>query len=121
MANFNEVIKQFKRMCRYTNYSGLTTGCPLYQPGRGCNISHCRKLAFDDEKFAGVVMAWAAEHPELVYPTWWEWLENMGIVGKAKSEYSEVFDTISVGMRMFDPIPADIAQKLGIEPREDVC
>jgi hypothetical protein len=59
-------------------------------------------------------MQWAAEHPEPQYPTWWEWLENMGIVSKAKSECSKFFDTT----RMYDNIPADIAQKFGIEPKE---
>ena len=64
MAEFQEVIKQFKRMCRYTNRSRSLQDCPFYCKGHGCNISHCRMLAFDDKKFANVVMAWAQEQEE---------------------------------------------------------
>lgn len=109
MAEYAEVIRQFKRMCRYTNYSRLPQDCPLYCKGRGCNISHCRMLAFEDKKFANVVMAWAAEHPEPIYPTWYRWLIMMGAVGSVEDLFSE----------LQRPIPADIAQKLGIEPKED--
>jgi hypothetical protein len=65
-------------------------------------------------KVEEAVMSWVAEHPETVYPTWWEWLENMGIVSKANSESTRFFDTT----RMYDNIPADIAQKMGIVPKE---
>ena len=102
MAEYAEVIRQFKRMCRYTNHSGLPQDCP-YCKDHGCNISHCRMLAFDDKKFAKVVMKWAAEHKEPVYPSWEEYLCSIGFCS---------YDSLT------EPIPADIAQKLGIEPKE---
>lgn len=67
MAEFGEVIKQFKRM------------------------------------------RWDADHPEPVYPTWVEWFREMGVVSP-KQEYFHDW--------LLKPIPADIAQKLGIEPKE---
>ena len=58
-------------------------------------------------------MEWAAEHPEPVYPTWAEFLHEafcekypMPYRGGA-AWYAFLRET---------PIPADIAQKLGIEP-----
>ena len=109
MTEFSEVIKQFKRMCRY--YNGQKCGgCPLYCKGHGCNISHCRMLAFEDKKFANVVTAWAAEHPESVYPTWVEWLRQTGVVPH---------DQMCFHAWLLTPIPADIAQKLGIKPKEE--
>ena len=65
-----------------------------------------------------VVTKWAAEHPEPVYPTWLEWLQSLGY-GIAYYDESVnppgwVF-SFEVAER---PIPADIAQKLGIEPKE---
>ena len=53
-------------------------------------------------EFEKRVMSWAAEHP-VVYPTWENWLTTLGV---------QSFNELS------KPIPADIAQKLGIEPKE---
>lgn len=97
MAEFQDVMKQFDRMCWYYQRK---RECPMGCPMNGVNISQCRKVAFEEpivtEK---TVMAWAAEHKEPVYPTWWDWLA-------------------AGGLDPDDPIPADIAQKLGIEPKE---
>ena len=121
MAEFQVVAKELERMCNtYHALRGIcgTDECPLYCEDL-CYAQAMVHVHGDDAcNLEKVVMSWAAEHPEPQYPTWWEWLENMGIVSKAKSEYSEIFDTICVGTKMFDPIPADIAQKLGIEPKE---
>ena len=58
-------------------------------------------------------MKWAAEHPELVYPTWFEWLSDMGLIVKNGDAYEFHF------IRATKYIPADIAQKLGIKPKEN--
>lgn len=100
MAEYNEVIKQFKRMCAHGNCR-TATGCPM----NGCNRSQCRKFGFErPREFEQRVMKWAAEHPEPVYPTWGTWLAE---------KYD--FDLREI---MYAPIPADIADKLGIEPKE---
>lgn len=115
MAEYNDVIKHFKRMCRY--YNGQKCGgCPLYCKGHGCNISHCRMLAFDDKKFQNVVMSWAAEHPEPVYPTWGEWLESFGVVEVTKAKDRII--TVMMKPELLNSIPADIAERLGIKPKE---
>ena len=115
MAEFQEVLRQWRRMCTKNNCDQCP-GKGKYQYDSICQ--HVKsKIQLEPDAVENIIMSWAAEHPEPVYPTWGEWLENMGIVSKAKSEYSEIFDTICVGTRMFDPIPADIAQKLGIEQK----
>lgn len=111
MAEFQDVMKQFDRMCWYYQRK---RECPMGCPMNGVNISQCRKVAFEEpivtEK---TVMAWAAEHPEPVYPTWWSWLINEGVIEKG-STYKGAIDQLTM-----HTIPADIAQKLGIEPKED--
>lgn len=116
MADFVQTMKDWRRMCMAMEKlrpDDSCCGCPL--EGYGCPAIYEEDSSHMD--YADVeknVTAWAADHPELVYQTWWEWLENMGIV-KPKSECSKMFfDTT----RMYDNIPADIAQKLGIEPKE---
>ena len=125
MAEFQEVVKQFKRMCKSVTPMKCTRGeCPM-----GCeNIGQCRKVAFGrPASFEEQVMAWAAEHPEPVYPTWLEWLEKMGIMADIHdrlNSYKQVMEVCEEPLysiptaKVFCPIPADIAQKLGIEPKE---
>lgn len=56
---------------------------------------------------------WAAEHP-VVYPTWGDWLAEYGVVIKDKvGENTYKYNTLR---KVTTPIPADIAEKLGIEP-----
>ena len=101
MAEYSEVINQFKRMCAHGNCR-TATGCPM----DGCNISQCRKFGFErPREFEQRVMQWAAEHPEPVYPSWYEYLTDM---------YPSTWNMIKD-----KPIPADIAEKLGIEPKEE--
>jgi hypothetical protein len=66
------------------------------------------------------VAAWAAEHPEPVYPTFGEWLEKQGIVKLVNCDRYEK-DGRKVYMLLEsveNQIPDNIAQKLGIEPKE---
>jgi hypothetical protein len=51
-----------------------------------------------------MVLPWAAEHKEPVYPSWYEYLTDM---------YPAAWDMIKD-----KPIPADIAQKLGVKPED---
>lgn len=125
MAEYNDVIKQFKRMCRYTNHSGLPNECPLYCKGHGCNISHCRLLAFEDKKFQNVVMSWAADHPEPVYPTWGDYLLSIGVVKiipdgiPAELPNGDIVEPPkSFYVDLNANIRSDIAQKLGLQPKE---
>lgn len=119
MAEFQEVMKQWVRVRKATasNLDGnVLSVYPLED--------------YDDRLIADIeknVMQWAADHPEPVYPTWFEWLEQVNVAGRAydpEPYYSgdkEVYlRTAAFTPKAFEAIPADIAQKLGIEPKEDV-
>ena len=102
MAEFQEVIKHWGRMLdahRHGESIAIEASVP--------------SDAFKDAKLVEeIVMKWDAEHPEPVYPTWWSWLINEGVIEKG-STYTEAFKQLKM-----KPIPADLAQKLGIEPKE---
>lgn len=96
MAEFQEVMRQKKRMCQ----SIFCRKCDI------CLIceqksSICSQYIFNNPKKAEeIIMSWATEHPEPVYPTWYEYLcdihkNGWEAIGKLH-------------------IPADIAEKLGI-------
>lgn len=105
MSEFAEVMRNWRRMCdTYTTEDAARCcqGCPM--DGRGCGAIYENDNA-DPEVIVREVQRWAANHPEPVYPTWGEWLQKL----YNNTNYAGIFIT---------PIPADIAQKLGIEPKE---
>lgn len=70
-------------------------------------------------------MQWAAEHPEPVYPTWREWQHSMfpdADVRISPCEFGSMdrfkCDDKTCTECMEQKIPADIAEKLGIKPKE---
>lgn len=113
MAEFSELVRIKKRICIKYKSSGCI-GCPLeHSRGDLCGIISIS--GYSDNKFLELeeaLLSWAAEHPEPVYPTFREWLISIGVIGKM-STHSVIADKLAM-----TPISADIADKLGIEPKE---
>lgn len=108
MAEYGNVMKEFRRMCWHYRREFKCDGYPL----GGTNISQCRRFAFDEpQEFEATVMQWVSEHPEPVYPSWSEWLKGLGLIEHFGDRYGW-----GVSARIDEPIPADIAQKLGLQP-----
>lgn len=117
MAEFVRISRNLHRMCN--SFSGCT-GCPLN--GTSCTVS-----TEDLEILAHIESAveeWAFENPEYRYPTWEEWgntfRERFGGNGGCCPE--NFWHNNSNCARMTcdscrkQEIPAEIAQKLNIEP-----
>ena len=80
----------------------------------------CEKCPLDETEvktIERIVMKWAEENPEPVYPTWAEWLMEHGLLYASNSAYMKRWYVINQS-GIEKPIPADIAEKLGIEPKE---
>lgn len=133
MAEFQEVMRQKRRMC--DSYK-TCKGCPIFEsPDKKRERLLCPHFmcAYPDivEK---LIMKWAAENPEPKYPTWIEWW-NENFEGKGRRMLQpcafvppkELGCSIGHDGCMQAPykcwhtrIPAHIAEKLGIEPiKED--
>lgn len=108
MAEFAEVMRQWGRYCKgYTeNHNDDCDGCPFEING-SCN-SYAKDNAQYAEQIEKHIMSWAAEHP-VVYPTWREYLMSI-IMPYGTGDWS----TLLLEHR----ISADIASKLGIQPKE---
>ena len=95
MAEFQEVMREWVRVRKATASSTEENVLSVYP-----------LEAYDDCLIASIeknVMKWAAEYPEPVYPTWGEYLHTLHNEPSSRE--------------LSKPIPADIAQKLGIEPK----
>lgn len=113
MAEFQEVMRQYKRMCRY--YPACEE-CPLYNMYAGCSCSRCIRDYPDEAE--RIIMDWAAEHPEPRYPTWKEWVDRDFPVKLCicVRNFAYVECSATCEECWNKPIPTDIAQKLGINP-----
>lgn len=124
MAQFSEVMRQAKRMCESFS-DGHCSECPIGD----ANVLECGITVtswMDCEEVERRVMQWAAEHPEPVYPTWDEWQNSVfpdaeidiipctfGSRDRLNCFLNKKCSTCKV-----QQIPADIAEKLGIKPKE---
>lgn len=107
MAEFENVMAAFTRMCKYMNRECIERNCPLALKG------FCEKPVYyytqeDIQEVEKIIAKWAAEHPEPEYPTWVGWFQQMEIVPPEQKCFHSW---------LLEPIPADIAEKLGIEPK----
>ena len=121
MSEFTDVMRQARRMCKAQEDC---ESCLIWNPDKFfCKIdTTCQS---DDSVIESIVMQWAAEHPEPVYPTWREWQNStfkdahkhiapctFGSRDRFKCEGKTCY------VCMDQQIPADIAEKLGIKPKE---
>ena len=124
MAQFSEVMKQAKRMCEAFS-DGHCSECPIGNSGvLECGIRVTSEM--DCKEVERRVMQWAEEHPEPVYPTWSEWQNRMfpdagRYMGPCVFGSYDRFNCAEkiCNECMRQQIPADIAEKLGIKPKEE--
>lgn len=121
MAEFQEVMKQWRRMCDKHQCADKQCGAVAYDLICPITISHngypCDSGFVDcsPESMAQVeqiVMKWAAEHPEPVYPTWGEWFLKTNQVPNIDGFINDWSGVIN------SRIPAKFAEKLGIKPKK---
>ena len=115
MADFVQTMKDWRRMCNAQDDGSDRDVCKTCPMGNGgCSAVYEDDGSMNYAHVEKVVTKWSAEHPEPVYPTWRDWLET---------QYHQTRKAVDCGHESLNswmnntPIPADIAQKLGIEPK----
>ena len=123
MAEFFEVMKQVRRMC----WNISCNNCILPRRSDEMCILEYVPAKITDEEIAEIeakTMKWAAENPEPKYPTWREWQREHfpdAAVTMRPCVYisytdARCHDYKDCGDCQSQPIPADIAKKLGVKP-----
>lgn len=128
MAEFMEVMRTARRMC--ISMGNCEENCPLHDTFSECSWLHNSPEDINENNLAkceAAIMKWAAENPELRYPTWDEWQQEHFRDGANMIRPCEFMSRADAHcfVHMYadgcrdcanQPIPADIAQKLGIQP-----
>lgn len=129
MAEFVKTMEEARRLCATQENCEK---CPIWY----ARLEVCRiGAAFNDDKIVdtiteGIILSWAKEHPEPVYPTWKEgWKQLFPEADIRRAFCPEVFgdkyrcdwcydddDNDSCDECLERPIPAEVAEKLGIKP-----
>ena len=136
MAEFVEVMKQYKRMCDWelTRTKTQCADCIISSTNNGMNMSCVTFLYQNPVGAEKNIMEWAAAHSEPKYPSWnetWKQLfpsayrctdpsaQNSPCI-KYFLPLSQIkYEGASCADCLQNPITADVAEKLGIKPLEE--
>jgi hypothetical protein len=112
VSDFVKTMRDWRRMCdTFSKQYGAECRkyCPLnYLESCGA-IWEVERGTYG--KIAETVDAWAAENPEPQYPTWGEWFLSTRQVPTTAEGGNDFLKTLN------SPIPANIAEKLGLKPK----
>lgn len=131
MAEFAEVMRQANRICvRHEKCND----CPLaHQIDKFTNCDlNLTPCDFTDETILQIevkVNQWAAENPEPQYPTWREWqqanfpnnsspIHPCAFIRRSDAHCTDYIGKNSCYDCSNQHIPAEIAERLGIKPKE---
>jgi hypothetical protein len=96
MNDFGEIIKTINRM------------------PEALAAEQYEQMKSDPDAVERRVLEWAKDNPEPQYPTWGEWLCEVGV--SRISSYQDNRPIYSRTKKFYEPMDAETAQKLGIEP-----
>lgn len=131
MAEFQEVMKQKQRMCHENRLTGCKD-CGIARINNG-QLLYCEDfIVKHPAETESIVMKWAAEHPEPVYPSWddaWKQLFPDSYAVKMQTDKAPClkyflsdyecgkwkYPLSCIDCRK-QPTPANLAKRLGIEP-----
>lgn len=75
----------------------------------------CARIVKDPEGVEHDALAWAKDNPEPSYPTWGEWLCEVGV--SRVSSYEDDKIVYSRTRKFYEQMDAETAKRLGIEPK----
>ena len=115
MAEFVQTMKDWRRMC---NTIKSCNDCPMHKEDGWAYVlcSEGGIASARPEVAEKVIVKWAAEHPEPVYETWFEYLLRIGVIPEnapAGGEYQWIVESIK-----HKHISNDIAKSLKLHPKE---
>lgn len=117
---FVEAMKQAHRMCM-TYLGDCCRHCPLLQD-ENCTMDAFSEKSFDTQavqKLENVIMDWAKQNPELVYPSWrdgWKQFCPEAMAIPCPKAFGVKCENSVCSYCLNQPMTAEVAEKLGIKP-----
>ena len=113
LFNFVQTMKDWRRMCKAytTDDESCCEGCPVVDyHEHGCGAVFEMEDDTDWQRYEETIAAWAEEHPEPEFPTWYDYLCNIGVLNGCATA-SEVLAALTE----LHVAPA-IAERLDLSP-----
>ena len=119
-----DFLKNWKRMCNSMTEMNECEDCPIVRNTYGARCCDMTCEMRDVENIVREVEKWVAEHPEPAYPTWIDWLRDVGVIPTQEEASRSMRDGVRAASfyviaKAFSQIPADMAKRLEIKPKED--
>ena len=111
MAEFIDVIHTIQQICKQRNGQCPTCLLGEFACPNNARFDKTEEAAF--RELEDVVVKWAEENPKVFYPRWVDWLVQVGVVG---CETCHGHKHYFVENDMFEHIPEETAQLLGLKP-----
>ena len=118
MSEFTEIMRQARRLCAANGGMCITNSCPL-DSGEACRLN----INLDGEDFSElerIIMDWAKEHPEPVYPSLeegWRQLFPDAMCTPCPDNFGLRYSVPNCAYpACADCKSAEVAEKLGIKP-----
>nr|DAE37240.1 MAG TPA: hypothetical protein [Caudoviricetes sp.] len=120
---FSEVMKQAQRICMIYS-DNYCQHCPLCDENENCEMGTFSEKSFDAQALETAIMDWAKQNPKPVYPSWeegWKQIFPDALYTPCPANYGKKYKNTSCASVSCErcrerPIPAEIAEKLGIKP-----
>lgn len=125
ITSFAQIMHDWQRMCKYFDEHYHEDCCHI------CPIQNCGAIwemedTTDWGEIEEIVNTWSAEHPEPKYPSWREYLKKIGLIDEQHIQFQEYSpnnvyyktekNAAILNEKANQPIPAKIADVLGLEP-----
>lgn len=117
-----QIIKRFEQAKADSANSWILDGKRIYDE------AHLTDIPYTNIEWHNAIQITKYQELEPKYPTWAEWLNSMGLIKhdtgqfcvRMPNQYSyEVKEVDILNEVAYKPIPADIAERLGIGPKEE--
>lgn len=128
MSEFAEVMRHKARMCKaFLNSEAGCLECGMAQINTGTGESCNDYLMNHPAAAETIITAWAADNPEKKYPSWGRWLRSLGVLDIELVDCLEEESILNLktfryyvnDQKIYERIPPDIAERLGLQPIDD--
>lgn len=112
MAEFQEVVNEFHRLCKF--YDVNCDDCPIRTASLGTMFTCARYITEYPDEAERIIMKWVKDNPRPIYPSWYEYLTSINVVSK---ELPPDKALLVYDLGLLNEMSPAIAEQIGVKPK----